>query len=576
MTLYSHFGGDEDPPLGNTDGFEEWGVELYDLATKAGTKFNDLDGDGVRDAGEPGLPGWTIYVDYNGNSVLDLGEPSAVTAANGTYTINAIVPGTYRVREVAQADWVCTFPNPCYHEETFLAGSHLTGNDFGNFQLIDKTGSKYVDDEGDGSLSGDSKYTAGWTINLYKDDGDGVPDAGDTKSTTTTNATGDYTFANLGPGTYFVCEDDSNADWIQTFPNTVAGEVIDTCDDVGDAAFGYKFTASSGTNETGNHFGNFQLIDKTGFKFNDNDMDGVYEPSPSPQNDTKLTDWTIELWKLVSGTWQWVATDTTDATGYSFANLGPGTYAVCEVIQANWTQSYPVSSVPVGETLFDCTTLTPHAGGTFAPKGFQFTASSGVNPSANNFGNFLVPPGCALTQGYWKTHSVYGPAAHPDDTWDLITAAMTGAPGLDLGPDTQFFDSGQTWIQVFKTNPKGGNAWYILAHQYMAAVLNQLNGAGDVPGLATNMANAYILLDYYDGQKNIPKNGSNVLTTAKDRDEAIAIAGFLASYNEGQLGVPHCGESGFAGVGLSLNVVWPIALAPIAASIMRRRRRRAA
>ena len=206
VTLYSHFGGDEDPPLGNTDGFEEWGVELYDLATKAGTKFNDLDGDGVKDVGEPGLPGWTIYVDYNGNSVLDAGEPSAVTAANGTYTINAIVPGTYRVREVAQPDWVCTFPNPCYHEETFLAGSHLTGNNFGNFQLIDKTGSKYVDDEGDGSLSGDSKYTAGWTINLYKDDGDGVPDAGDTKTSTTTNATGDYAFNNLGPGTYFACE----------------------------------------------------------------------------------------------------------------------------------------------------------------------------------------------------------------------------------------------------------------------------------------------------------------------------------------------------------------------------------
>ncbi len=124
-------------------------------------------------------------------------------------------------------------------------------------------------------------------------------------------------FNNLGPGTYFVCEATA-ADWIQTFPNTVAGEVIDTCDNVaGNAEFGYKFTASSGTNETLNDFGNFQLIDKSGFKFNDNDMDGVYEPAPSAQNDTKLTDWTIELWKLVSGTWQWVATDTTDATGYS-------------------------------------------------------------------------------------------------------------------------------------------------------------------------------------------------------------------------------------------------------------------
>ncbi len=28
-------------------------------------------------------------------------------------------------------------------------------------------------------------------------------------------------FNNLGPGTYIVCEDDGNTDWIQTFPNTV-------------------------------------------------------------------------------------------------------------------------------------------------------------------------------------------------------------------------------------------------------------------------------------------------------------------------------------------------------------------
>ena len=159
-----------------------------------------------------------------------------------------------------------------------------------------------------------------------------------------------------------------------------------------------------------------------------------------------------------------------------------------------------------------------------------------------------MPPGCTLTQGYWKTHSTYGPAAHPDDTWDLITAAMTGATGGDLGPDTLFFDSGMTWIEVFKTNPKGGNAWYILAHQYMAAVLNQLNGAGSVPGLTGALADAYILLDAYDTAKNIPKDADNVLTSAKDRAEAIAIAGFLAQYNEGQLGVPHCGEEGFNGL----------------------------
>ena len=76
--------------------------------------------------------------------------------------------------------------------------------------------------------------------------------------------------------------------------------------------------------------------------------------------------------------------------------------------------------------------------------------------------------GCTLTQGYWKTHSTYGPASKPDATWNLL-------PG-GLGPDTVFFLSGDTWYEVFWTAP-AGNAYYNLAHQYMAARLNVLDGA---------------------------------------------------------------------------------------------------
>ena len=717
FVVYTEWGDPEDGAFKSDSGFEEWKVRTIDFATKSGMKFNDLDADGVKDAGEPGLGGWTIYVDYNNNSVKDIGEAFAVTSSDagtlGQYTIPGIIPGTWNVREVPQAGWVCSFPNAgtetapvtstaCLYDEAFEEGDELEGNDFGNwatatkegrkfndlngdgdsesgidpglggwtiniyaddgdgvlsaaeftagavgtdvtdagtgvysisnlapgdyivcevsqpdwvqtapggtdecagsgtlgadgwaitlmsgqtdlgndfgnFQLLDKTGSKYVDDEGDGSITGDSKYTGGWTINIYRDDGDNTLDLGDTVTSTVTDGSGNYAFNNLGPGTYFVCEA-TVSDWIQTFPNTVGGEVIDTCDNIaGNAEFGYTFTAASGSDQTLNDFGNFQLLDKGGFKFQDNDTDGIFEPAPSPQNDTKLSGWTIELWKLVSGTWQWVATDVTDAAGYSFPNLGPGTYAVCEISQTDWVQSFPFSgaTVPASETVFDCTSLTPNSGGAFAPFGFRFTASSGTDQLSNNFGNFLVPPGCSLTQGYWKTHSIHGPAAHPDDTWNLITAAMTGAPGGDLGPDTQFFDSGMTWYEVFWTNPKGGNAWYILAHQYMAAVLNQLNGAGSPAGLAAALADAYVLLDHYDGTASIPKNGSQVLTSAKDRDEAIQIAGFLAAYNEGTLpGTSHCGEASFAGFKTgpaASGLFWPFALAPIVRLLKRRR-----
>lgn len=48
--------------------------------------------------------------------------------------------------------------------------------------------------------------------------------------------------------------------------------------------------------------------------------------------------------------------------------------------------------------------------------------------------------GCTLTQGYWKTHSKYGPAPY-DDTWALV------------GEDTPFFQSRLSWYQVLWTPP---------------------------------------------------------------------------------------------------------------------------
>ena len=60
-----------------------------------GTKFNDLDGDGVQDEDEPGLPGWTIYLDDNRNSVLDPGERSTVTDSQGDYSFVGLELGRH-------------------------------------------------------------------------------------------------------------------------------------------------------------------------------------------------------------------------------------------------------------------------------------------------------------------------------------------------------------------------------------------------------------------------------------------------------------------------------------------------
>lgn len=89
--------------------------------TIRGVKFNDLDGDGLRDEGEPGLPGWTIYLDLNENGLLDSLEPSTVTLADdvntpdineaGAYEFAHLPVGKYLVAEVIEDGWRQTSSN---------------------------------------------------------------------------------------------------------------------------------------------------------------------------------------------------------------------------------------------------------------------------------------------------------------------------------------------------------------------------------------------------------------------------------------------------------------------------------
>lgn len=137
--------------------------------------------------------------------------------------------------------------------------------------------------------------------------------------------------------------------------------------------------------------------------------------------------------------------------------------------------------------------------------------------------------GCTLTQGYWKTHSSEGKAPY-DDSWQLIGA---------LEEDTSFFISGQTYYQVLWTAPKKGNAYYQLAHQYIAAELNKLNGASTTQAVVNALAQAKTLFTTYTPAQIEALKGSD--TTRK---LFVSLAGTLGSYNEGQIGPGHCDEQG--------------------------------
>jgi hypothetical protein len=134
--------------------------------------------------------------------------------------------------------------------------------------------------------------------------------------------------------------------------------------------------------------------------------------------------------------------------------------------------------------------------------------------------------GCTLTQGYWKTHSEYGPAPY-DDNW----------ANLADGANTPFFLSGMSYYEVLWTPPQG-NAYFILAHQYIAAELNTLNGAA--PDAVTDaLAAAEALF-----QASTPDQVAALRGRAgkEQRAQFTDLAGVLDDYNSGLIGPGHCSE----------------------------------
>jgi hypothetical protein len=104
----------------------------------SGRKFDDANGNGIKDPDELGVAGAIIYVDLNRDGVLNVGEPSMVTDAFGYYTLPGLVPGVYQVREHLPPGAVQTAPGGNgAREVTVIAGRDTPNINFGNRRLFD-------------------------------------------------------------------------------------------------------------------------------------------------------------------------------------------------------------------------------------------------------------------------------------------------------------------------------------------------------------------------------------------------------------------------------------------------------
>jgi hypothetical protein len=136
----------------------------------------------------------------------------------------------------------------------------------------------------------------------------------------------------------------------------------------------------------------------------------------------------------------------------------------------------------------------------------------------------LVYTGCTRGQGYWKTHSIYGPAPY-DSVWALV------------GEDSTFFLSNKTYYEVCWTPPSGGNAYYMLAHFYIASKLNFASGA-DPSEVQEAFDDATELFEMYTPEYINGLKGNNPI-----RQQFISLKNILGQYNDGEIGPGHCEES---------------------------------
>lgn len=102
----------------------------FALNTVSGKKFRDLNNNGAKDPGEPGLAGWKIKLS---------GAMSATSTTDsvGAYSFSNLGPGSYVVAESLQAGWTQTFPAGAgtysFNALGIPPSSVRTNLDFGNY-----------------------------------------------------------------------------------------------------------------------------------------------------------------------------------------------------------------------------------------------------------------------------------------------------------------------------------------------------------------------------------------------------------------------------------------------------------
>jgi VCBS repeat-containing protein len=411
--------------------FANYDAALAPPASVSGVVWDDQDGNGIRnyDAGadrflEPGLAGWTVFLDANRNHLLDAGEQQVTTDADGKYTLSAVPIGTALIGEVLLTGWNATAPVSGFRAMTVRSGQEYAGVDFGNAPLRDSTirGVVFHDRNPDGQRSSGEQGISG--ISVYLDlNNNGVWDSAEPVTQTSSdlfytpdiNEAGEYAFTHLAQGTYTVRV--ALPDVLSATPLAERTHIVEIASaqirDHVDTAAVYRASEIRGVkfrDLDGDHARDLDEPTVAGAKvYIDYDRDGVHDADePS----------TI-----------------TDENGvYTFVGLTEGAYVVRSDVSAGYLPSYPTTT-----------------GGVLWPEGTSHAAVGDVSPRSITtvlaqgetfveHVSLTLPTSGALTNlvdvfllfddtGSFTNNSPIVRGAFPE----IISRLEASLPGIDLG-----------------------------------------------------------------------------------------------------------------------------------------------
>jgi serine-aspartate repeat-containing protein C/D/E len=177
----------------------------------AGTTFDDLNLNGIKDPSEHGLSGWTMFVDTNGDSIFNASELSTITDVDGDFLLVGVPAGITKVFEIPQGGYGPVssglFPLDTavnFRQVNVVANSSVRAEFPNGITPVGTIqGNVWNDSNGDGIRQATEAALVGRSV-FVDLDSNGVQDT--TDPVRLTDANGAYSFVNIRSGSYRVID----------------------------------------------------------------------------------------------------------------------------------------------------------------------------------------------------------------------------------------------------------------------------------------------------------------------------------------------------------------------------------